>query len=413
MIGFWMAALALVALAATALVLPLWQGKGESPLTRSELNKRLYRRRLAELAEEREQGVLGDEKETELELQRSLLDDIPDAEQRASKGRSLLWLPGVAVLVVVSVGLYLQLGGWREVQVWRDASSRLGELSNRILVERDANVTEQDLQSFILALRTRLQSDGDDYRGWLLLGRLLLDGRDPESAAQALDKAYRLAPSPDLVAAPYAEALLATGDEVRAKQLLEQALASDPNNLEAHSTYAFMALQQEDYRGALARWQAMLPLLEKGSTRYQMIERSIAFARQRLEQRGEVLHGTGQGEAAAESGFPLTVTLADGIVPPEGAYLFVFAVVPDGPPMPIAVQRIPNPHFPVSLRLSDADAMMEGSRLADHPELQFKARLSASGNVMEKSGAFEGLSQRVRTGEGKPASIDIRIDHAL
>lgn len=415
MIGFWIAALALLALAATALILPLWQGGGALGLTRTELNKRLYRRRLAELGEERDQGLLGEEPETELELKRSLLDDIPDVEQGARNGRSLLWLPGVLVLLVMSVGLYLQLGAWREVKVWHETSARLAELSNRILVERDANVTEQDLQAFILALRTKLQSDGEDYRGWLLLGRLLLDGQDPESALQALDKAHRLAPDPALVVVPYAQALMMNGDEARADTLLQEAIKRDPKNLEALSVYAFMALQKEDYPTALQRWQSMLPLMEPGTPRYQMIERSIDFARQKMTQRGqsEVTHGTSQQAVAGGLHFPVTVTLGEGVKVPSQGFLFVFAVVPNGPPMPIAVQRIANPSFPLKVTLSDSDAMMQGGKLADYPALQFKARLSPSGNVMEKTGAFEGRSEPVNTQAPLPTSIDIRIADPL
>jgi hypothetical protein len=91
----------------------------------------------------------------------------------------------------------------------------------------------------------------------------------------------------------------------------------------------------------------------------------------------------------------------------------VFAVIPNGPPMPIAVKRIPGPQFPLTLSLGDGDAMMEGSKLAAYPQLQFKARLSRGGNVMNKEGAFEGVSAPIPTDAIPSAPIDIRIDHAL
>jgi hypothetical protein len=91
----------------------------------------------------------------------------------------------------------------------------------------------------------------------------------------------------------------------------------------------------------------------------------------------------------------------------------VFAVVPNGPPMPIAVKRIRDPKLPVTLSLGDGDAMIEGSKLEVNPELQFKARLSAGGNVMNKEGAFEGVSTTVSTATIPTVPIDIRIDRAL
>jgi hypothetical protein len=48
-----------------------------------------------------------------------------------------------------------------------------------------------------------------------------------------------------------------------------------------------------------------------------------------------------------------------------------------------------------------------------NPELQFKARLSAGGNVMNKEGAFEGVSTTVSTATIPTVPIDIRIDRAL
>ncbi|GKQ96860.1 c-type cytochrome biogenesis protein CcmI [Aeromonas hydrophila] len=424
MTAFWIVIAALLALVSLALVLPLWRGEGKQSISRSALNKQLYRQRLLEIGEEREQGVLAEEQDSLIELQRSLLDDIPDVEQTARGGKSMIWIPGVLVLLVVSLGLYYKLGSWQEVSRWQDANSRLGELSNRILVERDAEVTEQDLLDFTLGLRTRLKDEPNDYRGWLLLGRLSLDGNDPEMAREALERAYGLAPQKAMVAVPYAQALMMTGDDAQADQLLRVAIAQDPANIEARSVYAFMALQKEDFKTALQRWREMLPLMEKGSTRYTMVERSIDYAEQQLKKRG-MTSATVPAEASGQNAasdqvlevkageFPLKVTLAAGIALPEDAHLFVFAVIPNGPPMPIAVKRIPGPHFPLTLSLGDGDAMMEGNKLAAYPELQFKARLSRGGNVMNKEGAFEGVSVPVATGSIPSAPIDIRIDHAL
>jgi len=422
MTAFWIVIAGLLVLVSLALVVPLWRGEGKQSISRSDLNKQLYRQRLLEIGEEREQGILAEEPDSLVELQRSLLDDIPDMEQTARSGRSLIWIPGVLVLLVVSLGLYYQLGAWQEVSRWQDASSRLGELSNRILVERDAQVTEQDLLDFTLALRTRLKDEPNDYRGWLLLGRLALDGNDPETANEALERAYKLAPQKSLVAVPYAQALMMTGNEAQADTLLQAAIAQDPDNIEARSVYAFMALQKEDFQTALIRWQAMLPLLEKGTPRYVMVERSMEYARAQLKQRGIEVTGSGAAQTDPDQGqplavkkgaFPIHVTLAAGIQMPEDAHLFVFAVVPNGPPMPIAVKRIAGPTLPVTLSLGDGDAMIEGSKLAAYPELQFKARLSHGGNVMNKEGAFEGVSQPIKTAEIPAAPIDIRIDHAL
>lgn len=83
MTPFWILGAALLVLASLALIVPLWRGEGRQSISRSALNKQLYRQRLLEIGEEREQGILAEEPESLVELQRSLLDDIPDVEQTA------------------------------------------------------------------------------------------------------------------------------------------------------------------------------------------------------------------------------------------------------------------------------------------------------------------------------------------
>ena len=77
MTAFWIVIAALLVLASLALILPLWRGEGRQSISRSALNKQLYRQRLLEIGEEREQGILAEESESLVELQRSLLTTSP------------------------------------------------------------------------------------------------------------------------------------------------------------------------------------------------------------------------------------------------------------------------------------------------------------------------------------------------
>lgn len=81
---------------------------------------------------------------------------------------------------------------------------------------------------------------------------------------------------------------------------MQAVITEDPANIEARSVHAFMALQKEDFQTALDRWQGMLPLLEPGSARYTMVERSMEYARQQLGQRGiAVTTPSAKGQAQA------------------------------------------------------------------------------------------------------------------
>jgi hypothetical protein len=82
---------------------------------------------------------------------------------------------------------------------------------------------------------------------------------------------------------------------------------------------------------------------------------------------------------------------------PKGV-LFIFAKKFGGRmPMPLAVKKIENPIFPMKFNLSQKDAMMK--------QIPFKgpfiitARLSPSGNAMDKSGVQVSTKKKVELGQ--------------
>ncbi|MFL9694906.1 c-type cytochrome biogenesis protein CcmI, partial [Aeromonas veronii] len=58
---------------------------------------------------------------------------------------------------------------------------------------------------------------------------------------------------------------------------------------------------------ALARWQAMLPLMEKGNPRYVIVERSMEYASAQLKPRGIEVTNSGAAKAGAGEGQPLAM----------------------------------------------------------------------------------------------------------
>jgi hypothetical protein len=134
-------------------------------------------------------------------------------------------------------------------------------------------VTEQDLLDFTLALRTRLKEEPNDYRGWLLLGRLTLDGNDPEMAREALERAYALAPQKAMVAVPYAQA----DDDGGGSPCGSAVAGGHCRGSGQHRGPLRPRLHGPAKRGFPDRPRplaGMLPLLEPGSARYTMVERS-------------------------------------------------------------------------------------------------------------------------------------------
>jgi cytochrome c-type biogenesis protein CcmH len=50
-----------------------------------------------------------------------------------------------------------------------------------------------------------------------------------------------------------------------------------------------------------------------------------------------------------------------------------------GPPAPLAVKRVTVADLPITVELSDADAMMPQLKLSSFPEVQLMARISRAG----------------------------------
>jgi cytochrome c-type biogenesis protein CcmH len=90
---------------------------------------------------------------------------------------------------------------------------------------------------------------------------------------------------------------------------------------------------------------------------------------------------------------------------PANATLFVIARRGNGGP-PLAVQRRPVGAWPVSLRLSDADAMLPGISLAGAGPLTLIARISLSGQPIAASGDLFG-EVGYDFASARPASLTI------
>ncbi|MBU3823479.1 MAG: c-type cytochrome biogenesis protein CcmI [Candidatus Oceanisphaera merdipullorum] len=399
MILFWIGSGVLTLILALVIILPLTRGRAESSQSRNQLNTELYKQRLKELEEDSAQGLLEEGELATKELQQSLLDDVVVEQPQHYKRGVHLWLPAVVIVVLVGYVGYFQFGAYDRVSEWQHNSGRLSELTQKVLLEPNGDVTEQDMMDLIQSLRTKLYLDGDDFRGWLLLGRLTLEMRDGNTAREAFEKAMTLTDDPESVLVPYAEALAISGEELRGESIIKQVLAKDPDDLEAWSVFAFMAIQQNNFTAAIARWQQILQRMTPDNPRYAMIERSVNFAKERLAEQDE----------ATVVGPRFQVEVKTGANTPyhPGAVLFVYAMDAAGADVPLVAQRIENPSFPLTLTLSNKDAMRPNVNLNGHDKVIIKARLAPSGNVTDKTGAWEGSSEVLSTDADRQLSVVI------
>ena len=105
--------------------------------------------------------------------------------------------------------------------------------------------------------------------------------------------------------------------------------------------------------------------------------------------------------------YSINVSVADNVVVPASGFLIVYAQAVSGPKMPLAAVKLALTTLPISTQLSDANAMMQGMTLSQHSEFIIKARLSKSGDVMNKEGDWQGTSPVIKKGQIKAVGIII------
>ncbi len=286
---FWLMITVLLIGAAALLVVPvLRQGKENSATSRDALNKAFYQDRLSELEQDEQQGVVAERPELIKELQQNLLQDIPgQQEEQAQPINRWALVPGVLLLAVVSVGLYLKTGGWVQVNAWHQVESQLPELRKRVADERAQPLTQEEIARLGLGVRTALQTDDRNINDWMLLGRIGMVLNNATTATQAFARAYRLDPTNMDVRLGYADVLTRSSDpqdNQQATEILRKMAAEDHTNIRVFSLLAFNAFEQGDYPQAISAWQMMLKLLPAGDSRSEIIKRSIEQAKIQAEE---------------------------------------------------------------------------------------------------------------------------------
>jgi cytochrome c-type biogenesis protein CcmH len=294
------------------------------------------------------------------------------AERRISAGVIALFVPALAAL------MYAGLSNWN----WKT-------------VEAETARTEQ-LDGLLQQLEARLQSNPDDINGWLLLGRSSVSMQRFPKAIDAYQRAYDLSRGENVDAIlGLGEALVMSDESAlggRAGQLFDEALALAPNHPKALWYSSMAALQAGDLRKGRDRLQLLLAQGPPPELRG-VLERQIQDLNEQLGEAGQSASQVAEGGQPAASSRAIRVAVS---IAPEVQQklksplsLFVLARDPAGGP-PLAVQRHSSSQLPLTVELTERDAMMPTRTIATLPHVQVVARLSQSGNPQAASGDFFG-----------------------
>ena len=405
------ASVAMLIFAAVIIVLPFVLVRNRAKAD-ALTNTQLVRQRMTELEREYEEGLLSaEDKQTAVkELKIALATESTEQQDSSHKVGLTAAIAGVVLVVGASI-VYVSANQMAKISHWQESYERLPELSKRVVMEADQSITPQDIQDFALGLRTKLALDGDDVTGWLLLGRLHMTMGQLESALHAFEKSYAMQPRNTSVLDSYSQALMSatqqSGDDSyirQAKPILETLVALEPENINARGMLAVVAGLLNDKQTSLANWRYLASRVPPESPMATQIKGQIA------KLTGEEVAQT-EAAASAESAtrIDVNVTIDSTLMAklPEQAYLFVFAQDAESASrMPAAVVRQPLGQFPVSVTLSDDNAMMPGFTLSQLNKARLVARISVDENVATADGELQGeVEVELKPGEALTETI--------
>ena len=374
----------LIALAIALLAPALLRRPPEPSHSRSSINIGIARERERELRRELQEDVLSeaDYDQARAELEINLLGDLDQDQDPAS---ALIRTPApvtatlLAVLIpLAALGLYLFLGHPGAL----DPSP--GLMAQQLT---SAQPSAPDVDAMLSKLRERLLEQPDDVRGWTLLANALMStGRYPE-AVTAYERLVQLEPrSPEfLVRLADALAMSNNGSLAgQATQLITEALALDPEQIQGLWLAGIAAEERGEPIQALDFWRRLEPLVVDQPELLSEVRVMIGRASTELQKN--------QAQMAEPLWIAVSIT-PDllGSVTSEDT-LFLYARVPDGPPMPVAARKLPALPLPRQIILDDRATVMTAGSLLDHRQLVVGAHISRSGNAMKSSGDLLGMT---------------------
>ncbi|HVV69282.1 MAG TPA: c-type cytochrome biogenesis protein CcmI [Gammaproteobacteria bacterium] len=401
MLMFWVGIAVMVVVALTFVVLPLlWPRKIAGPDAVS-LSIALHKDRLLHLNQQRQREELAPEayNQMHLELEKSLLDEIPEVKTHAThpKRSTGLAIALLIILPVVAVCFYLYGDSFRKYADYRMAYEKTRKLNAEI-----AELGSVD--NIITQLKQRVDAHPDG-RGWFLLGRLYMKQERFSEAVAAFVKAEQLTQATPEMLIAHAEALYFINGHtlnLQARALLTSALKLQPNAKEAVSLLAIDAYQRGNFAQAASYWQQLLSQYPPDSDEGKILLRMIAEAQQHLEK---------SSNNTAKIVLPVSVQLAESLKNKVRGdeTLFIYAQAETGSPMPLAVVKRLAHDLPLQITLNEGMGMLPGVSLADVDKVRVIARISKSGQPLAANGDLEGSSDVIEVHK-HPEKIVVMID---
>lgn len=401
---FWLCAIVLAVMATGFVLAPLRGGRRSEELSRRDLNIALYEERLAEL--EADESITDPEREAlRLELQKSLLGDSAEtSDETASPVSEPGGIPRLALVAAVAVPvlafvLYADFGlSWGSIN----------DVETAELLIADDN-EQLDLASVTTRLAESLENQPENYEGWFMLGRAYLRLGNYNAAVRTFDSLRQQFPQDPGIASFYAESVFLAADRKmtpEAAAAIDATLALNPHDLTMLEIKGMTAFQQRDFEKAREQFELALNFAQgQRAELIQSVLARIPGGEQGAGTRAESSEPRQQAETRPAStsnrAIKVLVEVSETLDDP-GDSVFIYARAVNGPPMPLAVQRLTLNDLPTVVTLDESMAMMGGMGLANFDEVEVVARISSSGIANASPEDYEARSAPIDLTQSQP-----------
>lgn len=250
----WLGTALLVALALFFLLRPFLR-TAPATVDPATHDLEVYRDQLAELARDRERGIIGpgEAEAAELEIKRRMLaaDARCKAGSKATRGAGpVVDDNGRRLGLALALALPLFAGG---LYVWLGSPG----LPSQPFAARQAPAVDKQVAEVLTRLEAAVKAKPDDLVAWLRLGQANWTLQRWREAADAFGEAWRLAPKRGDIGGAYAEALVHANRGIVTEEARRVFLAvnrADPDNPRARFFLGLADAQAGRSREALRRW---------------------------------------------------------------------------------------------------------------------------------------------------------------
>ncbi|PCI61842.1 MAG: c-type cytochrome biogenesis protein CcmI [Gammaproteobacteria bacterium] len=383
------------------------KSQSEDPQLRDQTNIQLYQEHKSEIEKDFQQGAIDEESYQYLltELDKSFLQDMTANEKETAKisaatqrKLSPLWPVFISLFVLIfSVALYQKQGSYLKLA----QSPQQATTNNNKAVNE-----EQQALTQIKEIKQALKKTPDSSNLWYSLGQANINIGNFNGAVKAFDKVLQIEGNkPDIIGAKAQALYYANKQKINTEvqTLIDQALALDPLDPSTNVLLGMDSFINQHYQKAIRYWQKIVDS-GREDVNAEALKGAIAEAQSRLTK-------VNSNDATDSPKLTLNVSLSEklqqALAQGEDKIVFVYAIPADGRRMPLAAMKIKLSDLPITINLTDAQAMSPQFNLSSAKSVHIFAVASQQGRPGIKSGDYKAELKNIAVNTTTPLNLII------